>query len=183
MEIFFLKKEMFSSPFIRDNIRQVLDSMRAYFKSFFSYSCTAFNISAIRDLQELQGDGSKLNKDGSNFVNVFYSMMNSDGSFKERYLHTLKRMIVKCQDIDIKSVGGKIWMELVVDGCIFPLSEVSDGTIHLLVLLLMLCLSMSVFVSFSFNHSIPIRQNIQSGNSSAKLKNPSELQKINTLLL
>ncbi len=139
--LFFSKMEMFSTPFIRDNIRQVLDSMRAYFKSFFSYSCAAFNIPAIRDLQEAQGDGSKLSKDGSNFVNVFYSITSSDASFKDRYLRTLKRMITKCEDIRIQNAGGKIWMELVMDGCAFPLSEVSDGTIHLLILLLMLNLS------------------------------------------
>ena len=33
-----------------------------------------------------------------------------------------------------------MWMELIMDGVPFSLSEVSDGTIHLLLLLLLLCL-------------------------------------------
>lgn len=139
--LFFSNKEMFSTPFVRDNIRNVLDSMRKYFSSFYSYSCTAFNLSEIRDLRDAQGDGSKLAKDGSNFVNVFNSLMNSDPNFKDRYLKMLKRLARRCEDINIESAGNKIWMELKINGVTFSLSEVSDGTIHLLVLLLMLNLS------------------------------------------
>lgn len=139
--LFFSNKEMFSTPFVRDNIRQVLESMRAYFRSFYSYSCTAFNVSEIRDLRDAQGDGTKLAKDGSNFVNVFYTAMSNDGDFKTRYLKMLKRLATKCEDIKIESAGNKIWMEIKINGLYFPLSEVSDGTIHLLVLLLMLNLS------------------------------------------
>ena len=136
--LFFSNKEMFSAPFVRDNIRHVLESMRTYFRSFYSYSCAAFNISEIRDLRDAQGDGSILAKDASNFVNVFYTTMNNDKGFKERYLKKLKRLITKCEDIKIESAGNKIWMEINIGGYYFPLSEVSDGTIHLLVLLLML---------------------------------------------
>lgn len=139
--LFFSYKEMFSTPFVRDNIRQVLESMRKYFKSFYSYSCAAFNISEIRDLRDAQGEGSVLAKDASNFVNVFYTAMSNDVGFKNRYLKMLKRLIAKCEDIRVESAGTKIWMEIKIDGYYFPLSEVSDGTIHLLVLLLMLNLS------------------------------------------
>ena len=139
--LFFSNKELFSAPFVRDNIRHVLESMRTYFKSFYSYSCAAFNLNEIRDLRDVQGNGSMLAKDASNFVNVFYTMMNNDNSFKERYLKKLKKLIANCEDIRIESAGSRMWMEINIEGCYFPLSEVSDGTIHILVLLLMLNLS------------------------------------------
>ena len=69
--LFFENKQLFNSPFVRDNIRYVLEVMRTYFKSFYSYSCTAFNLSKIRELQDEQADGSFLKKDGSNFVNCY----------------------------------------------------------------------------------------------------------------
>lgn len=137
-QLFFRNKELFSEPFVRDEIRNVLETMRVYFKSFYSYSCTAFNIAAIREMQDEQADGSYLKKDGSNFVNVFGSAMEKDAEFKGRYLHVLQRMISDCEDICISGAGGKIWMELELKGCYFPLAELSDGTIHLLLLLLML---------------------------------------------
>lgn len=139
--LFFTNKEMFSTPFVRDNIRHVLESLRTYFKSFYSYSCAAFNLYDIRDLRDEQSNGNILEKNASNFVNVFYSLMNNDNRFKERYLKDLKRLMTKCEDIRVESAGNKIWMEIKIDGYYFPLSEVSDGTIHLLVLLLMLNMS------------------------------------------
>ena len=139
--LFFSNKELFSTPFVRDKVRQVLESMRMYFRGFYSYSCTAFDLSAIRELQDEQSDGSKLNKTGSNFVNVFYDMINTDPNFKQRYLRMLRRLMSNCEDIQVVNAGGKIWMELTMDGYSFPLSEVSDGTIHLLVLLLMINMS------------------------------------------
>ena len=50
----------------------------------------------------------------------------------------LQKLSTNCQNITVKEAGGKIWLELSMDGCNFPLSEVSDGTIHLLILLLLL---------------------------------------------
>ena len=135
--LFFANKELFSTPFVRDEIRNVLESMRAYFRSFFSYSCTAFNIGAIREMQDEQADGSYLKKDGSNFVNVFASTMDQDAEFKERYLRILQKLIGDCENIRVSDAGGKLWMELMMKGCYFPLSEVSDGTVHLLLLLLL----------------------------------------------
>ena len=69
--LFFETKALFSSKFIREGIRTVLDSMREYFQSFYSYSCTSFDIEAIREMRDEQDDGSQLKKDGSNYVNVF----------------------------------------------------------------------------------------------------------------
>lgn len=139
--LFFDNKEMFSQPFVRDEIRKVLESMRTYFRSFYSYSCTTFNIAAIREMQDEQNDGAFLKKDGSNFVNVFSDMMTHEKEFKDRYVRMLKKLISDCEDIRVCDAGGKIWMEIKMNGYYFPLSEVSDGTIHLLLLLLMLNLS------------------------------------------
>lgn len=146
-QLFFNNKEMFSTPFVRDEIRQVLDVIRRYFRSFYSYSCTSFNIAAIRELQDEQADGSNLKKDGSNFVNVFFNTMENDPYFKKRYLHILKKLIRDCKDIQVRNAGGKIWMELKFRDYYFPLSEVSDGTVHLLVLLLLLTLPKSKGIS------------------------------------
>lgn len=136
--LFFENKTMFSSTFLREDIRNVLESMRTYFRGFYSYSCTSFDIAAIRELQDAQNDGSSLKKNGENFVNVFSNIVDSDSTFKDRYLRILRRLANDCEDIAIRDAGGKIWMELKFNGYWFSLSEVSDGTIHLLLLLLML---------------------------------------------
>ena len=136
--LFFENKNMFSNTFVRDDVRKVLDSMRAYFRRFYSYSCTSFDIAEIRNIQDVQGDGTSLKKNGSNFVNVLNELIENDHRFKQRYLDILHLMESDCEDLQIQEAGGKIWMELKLDGVWFPLSEVSDGTIHLLLLLLML---------------------------------------------
>ncbi len=139
-KLFFSHKELFSSPFVRDDIREVLKSMRAYFHSFYAYSCTAFNLAAIREMQDEQNDGLSLKKDGSNFVNVFARAQEKNPSFKEDYCRILRRLVSNCEDIRISNANGKIWMNLCIQGVEFPLSEVSDGTVHLLLLLLLLTL-------------------------------------------
>lgn len=136
--LFFENKKMFSEPFVRDEIRNVLENMRIYFKSFYSYSCTTFNIAEIREMQDEQNEGNYLKKDGSNFVNVFNDLIINEPGFHGKYLGVLRKLISNCEDIQIRNAGGKIWMELQINGCNFALSEVSDGTIHLLLLLLLL---------------------------------------------
>lgn len=136
--LFFENKNMFSNTFVRDDIRKVLELMRTYFRGFYSYSCTSFDIAEIRNIQDVHEDGTFLKKNGANFVNVISALMESDSSFKDRYVEVLHLMQSDCEDIQIQQVGGKIWMEIKLDGVWFPLSEVSDGTIHLLLLLLML---------------------------------------------
>ncbi len=145
--LFFETKALFSNKFIRDRIRPVLDSMREYFQSFYSYSCTSFDIEAIHEMRDEQDDGSQLKKDGSNYVNVFNDSMENNENFKTNYLKILKRLVSGCEDIKIQKAGGKIWMELKINGCWFPLSEVSDGTIHLLLLLMMLNLTENSSIS------------------------------------
>lgn len=137
-KLFFESKKLFSLPFVRDDIREVLDLMRGYFREFYSYSCTTFNLPAIRDLQDEQAEGAYLKKDASNFVNVFNYISERDNNFKSRYIEALNRLSNQCDDIRINSIGGKTWMEIKMDKIYFPLSELSDGTIHLLLLLLLL---------------------------------------------
>lgn len=136
--LFFENMELFSNVFVRDGIRKVLETMREYFRSFYSYSCTSFDIAAVRGMHDEQDDGTNLKKDGSNYVNVFLDASEKDKMFKKNYLKILSKLVSGCEDIEIRRVGGKIWMELQINGCWFPLSEVSDGTIHLLLLLIML---------------------------------------------
>ena len=136
--LFFQDMRLFSKPFVRDNIREVLGSMKTYFHSFYSYACTSFNIAEIRSMQDMQTSGEYLRKDASNFVNVYNVALNRDPSFESRYYKDLSRLIPACSKVEVKTAGGKIWMELVVNGESFSLSEVSDGTVHLLVLILLL---------------------------------------------
>ena len=52
-----------------------------------------------------------------------------------------------CKNVKINNVAGKVWMEIENNGYYFPLSDVSDGTIHLLILLLLLNLPKSNGIS------------------------------------
>lgn len=146
-DLFFTNKQLFNTPFVRDNIRNVLEVIRTYFRSFYSYSCTAFDLSSIRELQDAQADGNFLRKDGSNFVNCYATAIDKDVSFKERYLGLVNRLEHRCDDVKLQSAGGKVWIELRIDEHYFPLSEVSDGTVHMLLLALFLCLPQSYGIS------------------------------------
>lgn len=136
--LFFENKELFSNRFVRDEIRNVLESMRMYFRSFYSYSCTNFNLSAIREMQDAQNDGRYLLSDGSNFVNVFYSAQQKNQNFKNNYEKLLHKLIGNFEGLEVCNAAGKLWMELRIGGAVFSLPELSDGTIHLLLLLLLL---------------------------------------------
>lgn len=136
--LFFQNKVMFSNIFVREDIRNVLDLMRKYFRSFYSYSCTSFNIAAIREMQDEQAEGSYLKKDGSNFVNTYLHAKPIDADFENRYKKALNKLMIDCDDVQVKNVAGKVWMEVKNKGYYFPLSDVSDGTVHLLLLLLLL---------------------------------------------
>lgn len=139
--LFFENKEMFSTPFVRDNIRKVLEIMKIYFQKFYSYSCTAFNVAAIREMQDIQNDGLRLKRDGSNFSNVFYRATCVDENFRKKYSESLRKLMPDCTGIRISEPAlttNKVLVELEFNGKFFPLSEVSDGTVHLLLLLLLL---------------------------------------------
>ena len=137
-KLFFTNKEMFSAPFVREEIRNVLITLNQYFQSFYAYSCTSFNLAAIREMQDEQNDGNRLKKDGSNFVNVYARMCELDQTFEKAYIGMLRRLSGAFEKATVRNANGKVWMELCISGKDFSLSEVSDGTIHLLLLLLLL---------------------------------------------
>lgn len=139
-DLFMQKDELFTKAFLSGSVRTVLKSLREYFQGFYSYSCTALDVSAIRELRGRRDSGSYLKKDGSNFVNVYMEAAAADEGFEKTYSKMLEKMIPHFERVQIQNLGGRVWMELVVDGCAFPLSELSDGTVHLLVLLLLFAL-------------------------------------------
>lgn len=140
-DLFFENKEMFNYKFVRDDVRKVLEEMCSYFQSFYSYSCATFEIATIRQPQDVQVEGDYLKKDGSNFVNIYATLEKINEEFKHKYLCMLQKFMPECEDVKVVFGGGKIWMEVKMQGCYYSLNELSDGTIHLLLMLLLLSLS------------------------------------------
>lgn len=70
--------------------RQVgmIQALREHFGKYYFYSSSQFDLKSIREPQAIQEDGGTLEKDGSNFVNVFNHYKSSNiympGAFLER---------------------------------------------------------------------------------------------------
>lgn len=139
--LFLDNPSLFSSTYIRKDIVEVLKRMREFFKGFSSYSCTAFNLREITNPQDNQNEGTFLRKDGINFVNVYDYYRDSYKEFEPEFLEIAGKIIFGLEKISISKAGNKIWMELMIDGENYSLAEVSDGTVHLLLLVMLLVMS------------------------------------------
>ncbi len=142
-KVFFENPSIFSSLDIRKGTLEVLNEMRDYFKSFYSYSSAVFNISDIRQLRDKQDNGMMLLKDGSNFVNVYQHYSEIDSSFEDRFNKKLHYLIPDIEEVKVENALGKLGFQIQKDGKKFMLSEVSDGTVKALILIMLLCVPAS----------------------------------------
>lgn len=142
-KVFFDNPSIFSSLDIRKGTLDVLNEMRDYFKSFFSYSSATFNISDIRQLRDKQDNGTILLKDGSNFVNVFQHYSTVDPSFEDRFSKKIRDLIPDIENVKVENALGKLGFQIQKNGKTFMMSEVSDGTVKALILVMLLCVPAS----------------------------------------
>lgn len=138
---FFENPKLFSEKDIRERTMRILNEMRDYFGSFYSYASSAFDLSQIRELRDKPDSGEMLLKNAENFVNVYFYYMKKDPDFEAAFARRLKMLIPEFEDAHVENALGKLGFQVKKDGNSFMLSEVSDGTVKILILILLLCMS------------------------------------------
>ncbi|MDO4293859.1 MAG: ATP-binding protein [Eubacteriales bacterium] len=138
---FFDNPKLFSEKDIRERTMQILNEMRLYFTSFYSYSSAAFDLSQIRELKDRIDGGERLLKNAGNFVNVYDYCRRKDPDFEKIFKRRLKLLAPELEDIQVEEGLGKLGMLIKKGSDYFTLSEVSDGTVKMLVLILLLSIT------------------------------------------
>ena len=130
-------QDLLKASYIRNTTFTMLEEMKQYFSRFFSYSSSKFDYEKIRQLQTPGGKGGFLEKDGSNFLNVYQQACDIDPDFEERFFKKMKSLILDLEKIEVVEGLDKIGMRLQMDKSKYMISEVSDGTIEALILALL----------------------------------------------
>lgn len=116
----------------------LVERMQNYFRNFYFYSSSQFNLEKIRDPQGIETDGRVLEKDGSNFVNVLNYYKSKNLSNHSSYLEKLKELMPLLQAADVVAEYNKLIFKIQFDNQIFHLSDLSDGTLKALLLTLLI---------------------------------------------
>lgn len=120
------------------NFNQAVQTVKDFFERFFAYSSTRFRLDAVREPVEIETNSQYLNMDGSNFVNVL-GYLDEKYNFIDDYTEKVKELIPNLERVKIVFVGErKRSLRLTIDGKVFKLFEMSDGTIKALLLTLLL---------------------------------------------
>ena len=120
--------------------RQVgmVQMLQDYFGKYYFYSSSQFDLKKIREPQGMQYNGSTLEKDGSNFVNVFNYYKNKDIYMPITFLEKIKELMSTVDSADAVAEFGKLVFKIGYEGRQFHLSDLSDGTIKALLLTLLI---------------------------------------------
>lgn len=120
--------------------RQVgmIQILQEYFKKYYFYSSSQFDLSKIREPQGMQMDGKTLEKDGSNFVNVLNYYKNQDIHHILTYVEKLKELMPTLELADVMAEFNKLVFKLRYEGQQFHLNDLSDGTVKALILTLLI---------------------------------------------
>ena len=120
------------------NFKQTAQTVQNFFERFHTYSSTDFNLNMVREPQEIELNTRYLLRDGSNFVNVL-SDLYSDSDFLDEYAAHLRELIPGLEKLKIVNVSEtKRQLRLTINGQIFKLKEMSDGTLKAMILTLLL---------------------------------------------
>lgn len=130
-------RDLIEHSYVSKDLFGMLEEMRAYFSKFYAYMSSKFDLDKVRQLQDPNGNGNFLAKDGSNFLNVYRQACRSDPDFETRFFAKMQALITDLTEIRIVEGLDKIGMKLFMGQESYLLSEVSDGTIEALLLALL----------------------------------------------
>lgn len=139
-EMLYEKPEIDNEKIIRSQFSPKFEQLQKYFKGFFSYSSAQFNLNVIRQPAEIRTKGLNLQKDGSNFTNVFNYYKSKDIYFKKHFEEKLKELMPFLTMTDISTEFDKLVFRLGYDHKQFDLYDISEGTIKALLLTLLIFL-------------------------------------------
>ncbi|GAX92028.1 AAA family ATPase [Effusibacillus lacus] len=132
-----LDSETFRMEFY-PNFKQTVNTVQEFFKKFFAYSSTEFDLKIIREPAKIEAGSKYLKPDGSNFVNVL-NYLDEQYDFLDAYTQYLRELIHDLDSVKIISVGDtRRALQLKIKGQIFKLHELSDGTIKAMLLTLLM---------------------------------------------
>lgn len=116
----------------------MMQALQDYFGKYYFYSSSQFDLRKIREPQEIQLNGNTLEKDGSNFVNVFNYYKNKDIYTAKIFLEKLKQLMPSLDFADSVAEFNKLVFKVGYEGKQFTLNDLSDGTIKALLLTLLI---------------------------------------------
>lgn len=116
----------------------MIQQLQEYLRKYYFYSSSQFDLKKIREPQGLQINGNTLEKDGSNFVNVFNYYKTQNYVNATTYLEKLKQLMPSLNFADSVAEFNKLVFKVGFEGEQFSLSDLSDGTIKALILTLLI---------------------------------------------
>lgn len=120
--------------------RQVgmIQALQDHFRKYYFYSSSQFDLKKIREPQPIHMNGITLEKDGSNFVNVFNHYKSNNIYMPVDFLDRLRDLIPDVDSADVVAEFNKLVFKIGLEGQQFNLNELSDGTIKALLLTLLI---------------------------------------------
>lgn len=134
----FENPKLYKDDTLRKDITLILEEMQSYFRKFFSYSSAQFNLTAMRQPNDIKERGDLLLKDGSNFVNVFNYYKTEDIYFKNIFEQKLRKLIPTLDATDIAMEFNKFAFRMAYNGKQYDLSDMSDGTLKAMLLTMLI---------------------------------------------
>lgn len=116
----------------------MIQRMQEYFNKYYFYSSSQFDLEKIREPQAVQINGGTLERDASNFVNVFNYYKNKDIYMPVFFLEKLKELMPSLDYADISMEFNKLVFKVRYEGKQFSLNDLSDGTLKALILALLI---------------------------------------------
>lgn len=116
----------------------LIQQLQEYFKKYYFYSSSQFDLNKIREPQGMQISGKTLEKDGSNMVNVFNYYKNENFANAITFLDKLRQLMPSLDFADTMTEFSKLVFKIGYEGEQFGLSDLSDGTIKAIILTLLI---------------------------------------------
>lgn len=133
-DILLKNKSIYGNELIRVNIAQLLYELQKYFEGFSVYTSAQFEPSRMREPVSVKAVDDVLDKNASNFTNVFNRFKSEDVLWKIRFEEKLKELIPDLQVADTVNAYDKLIFKMVYDNEQYDLSDVSEGTLKGLIL-------------------------------------------------
>lgn len=133
-DILLQNKNIYGNELIRVNIAQLLYELQKYFEGFSVYTSAQFESQKMREPVNIKTMDNSLNRNASNFSNIFNRYKSEDVLWKTKFEEKLKELIPDLQVADTVNAYDKLIFKLVYGNEQYDLSDVSEGTIKGLIL-------------------------------------------------
>lgn len=133
-DILLQNKSIYGNELIRVNIAQLLYELQKYFEGFSVYTSAQFESGKMREPVNAKVLDNALNRNASNFTNVFNRYKSEDMTWRLKFEERLRELIPNLQTADSTNAYDKLVFKLVYNEEQYDLSDVSEGTLKGLIL-------------------------------------------------